>query len=121
MTMKPLPREGIENAESHPDPVEMYVANAGPDAPIVGYTVKELIARMEGKLDAYAKRQDAVNEVVTRLAPQVDDHEKRLKVLELKDLAKGAVVAWRVTYWKAGVAILGAATSFAVVWEAFHR
>ena len=112
--MHPLPPGGIETTET-------YAANASSDAPIVVYTVKELIARMEGKLDAYAKRQDAVNEVVTRLAPQVDDHEKRLKVLELKDLAKGAVVAWRVTYWKAGVAILGAATSFAVVWEAFHR
>ena len=119
--MQPLPPGGIETTESHPDPVEMHVTDASSEAPVVGYTVKELIARMEGKLDAYAKRQDIVNEVVTRLAPQVDDHEKRLKVLELKDLAKGAVVAWRVTYWKAGVAILGAATSFAVVWEAFHR
>ena len=93
----------------------------GDEAPVVGYTVKELIARMEGKLDAYAKRQDAINENVTRLVPQVDDHEKRIRALELGQLAKTAVQAWRVTYWKAGVAVLGAATSFAVIWEAVHR
>jgi hypothetical protein len=118
--MRPLPPGGIETTESHRDPVEMSASDTS-DAPVVGYTVKELIARMEGKLDAYAKRQDAINENVTRLVPQVDDHEKRLKVLELKDLAKGAVVAWRVTFWKIGVAVLGAGTSFAVIWEAFHR
>ena len=91
-----------------------------PEAPVVGYTVKELIARMEGKLDAYAKRQDAINENVTRLVPQVDDHEKRIRALELGQLAKAAVQNWRLTYWKAGVAVLGAATSFAVIWEAVH-
>ena len=92
----------------------------GDEAPVVGYTVKELIARMEGKLDAYAKRQDAINENVTRLVPQVDDHEKRIRALELGQLAKTAVQAWRTAYWKAGVAVLGAATSFAVIWEAVH-
>ena len=100
--------------------VDMRIAMEPPEAPVVGYTVKELIARMEGKLDAYAKRQDAINENVTRLVPQVDEHEKRIRALELGQLAKAAVQAWRVTYWKAGVAVLGAATSFAVIWEALH-
>ena len=121
-TMHHLPDTGIENVDVHLDPVEMSpdARMMSPDVPVVGYTVKELIARMEGKLDAYAKRQDVINESVTRLVPQVDDHERRIEVLELKDFAKGAVTAWRVTYWKVGVAILGAATSFSVIWEAFH-
>ncbi len=112
---------GPANRLEPPEPEERRPGSAhDPEAPVVGYTVKELIARMEGKLDAYAKRQDAINENVTRLVPQVDDHEKRIRALELGQLAKAAVQTWRAAYWKAGVAVLGAATSFAVIWEAVH-
>ena len=112
---------GLANRLEPPEPGERRPGSApDPEAPVVGYTVKELIARMEGKLDAYAKRQDAINENVTRLVPQVDDHEKRIRALELGALAKAAVQTWRTAYWKAGVAVLGAATSFAVIWEAIH-
>ena len=119
--MHPFPESGIEGAETALLDPEGSFKEVQPDAPVVGYTVKELIARMEGKLDAYAKRQDVINENVTRLVPQVEDHEKRLKSLELKDLAKGAVVAWRTAYWKAGVAVLGAAAAFSVIWQALHH
>lgn len=101
------------------DPARNVVDPA--DAPIVGYTVKELIARMEGKLDAYAKRQDVINESVTRLVPQVEDHEKRLKTLELASLAKVAVQAWRGNFWRVCGGLVAASASFGVIWEAFHR
>ena len=117
--MHPLPESGIEGAETAS--LEEGFTVISPDAPVVGYTVKELLARMEGKIDVYAKNQVANAEAIRQMLPLVDEHEKRLKVLELKDLARGAVVAWRVGFWKAGVAVLGAATSFAVVWEALHH
>ena len=90
------------------------------EAPVVGYTVKELLARMEGKIDAYATRHDATNEIVRRIEPEVRDHEARLSVLELGALAKGAIRTWQSNIWRGVVSVAAVGSAAAIIIQLSH-
>ena len=88
--------------------------------PVVTYTVRELILRMDAKLDAYAKSQNDLQTAVQSLVPAVRDQETRLKALELASLAKVAVRTWQSNLWRGTVSVSGLLAASAVVIELIH-
>jgi uncharacterized membrane protein YcjF (UPF0283 family) len=91
-----------------------------PADPVVTYTVRELILRMDAKLDTYAGTQRELQESVRRLVPAVDDQERRLKTLEVASLARVAVRSWQSNLWRGVVSVSGLLAAIAVVIELIH-
>ncbi len=120
------------------------MATPAPDAadPVIGYTVKELITRLDGKLDAYALQQaDLVSTVhglvplvkqvdervgklelinVAALVPHVSEVDKRVEALEQVNLAHNAVKAWHTTTWKIVAGIIATLASVGIAYDALH-
>jgi hypothetical protein len=90
--MEPLPPGGIEDAESdsRPDPARNPMED-----PYVRYTVKELIIRIDTRLDTYIKQQDELRQTMDHIAPAVTALDSRVESLELAALKKAAVSDWR--------------------------
>lgn len=89
--------------------------------PTVGYTVKELIYRVEGKLDAYALQQFDLASTLRRITPIVEETSKRVENLELINLGRDAVKSWHSSMWRVIYGVAGAIASFAITYGAIHH
>ena len=106
---------------SRPDPARFVMMPDESVNPTVGYTVKELVARVEAKLDAYALQQFKMGSTLERIVPIVEDNTKRLEKLELIQLGRDAVKTWHSTMWRVVYGFAGALASFAITYGAFHH
>lgn len=95
---------------------------------VVGYTVKELLTRLEGKLDAYTSQQGELVSSVHDLIPKVeiqnsklDEHSKKIEKLELIQLGRDAVRAWHGTAIRLLYGVVGSGASFAIAYGVFHH
>lgn len=91
------------------------------DTPTVGFTVKELITRVEGKIDAYAAQQTELATTVHALVPTVKSIGEKVEKLELIQLGKEAVKSWHAMAWRAAFGFFGALASFAITYSVFHH
>jgi hypothetical protein len=95
-------------------------AQTPPEEPLVTYTVKEMLARIDTKLDIYVKRQEIVEGTVRPIAAEHQHLVDRVFALELTSMNKKAVMDARTTTWRrlAGLAgVFAVASSFLTILE----